>query len=81
MDQLANQQKKSNIDKGKKMSKLLENELFQELFMDDYIKQGLYEISINFNLDNPDTVDRLKARQSLHKYIFQVLTDSGISSL
>jgi len=81
MDQLVNQQKKSNIDKGKKMSKLLENELFQELFMDDYIKQGLYEVSLNFSLDNADTIDRLKARQSLHKYIFQVLTDSDISSL
>jgi hypothetical protein len=61
-------------DKGKKMAKLLDDELFNELIIEDFIKSGIYENAIYGNIDSPNTQDQLKARQILHKYIFDVIT-------
>ena len=60
-------------DKGKKMAKLLENELFNELVIEDFIKSGIYESIIYGNIDSPNTQDQLKARQILHKYLFDII--------
>jgi hypothetical protein len=60
-------------DKSQKMAKLLENELFVELIIDDYIKGGILSNTLDQSLDNMATVDELKARQNLHKHIFSVI--------
>jgi len=67
--------------KADKVTKLLDNEIFNEIIIDDFIKQGIYDNAINGNIDNPKTVDELKARQILHKYIFDVLTYAETSQM
>ncbi len=74
----ADQHKKMTIDKSQKMLKLLDNDLFKELIMEGYIKAGTYENSIHGNLDNDKTIDELKSRQSLHKFIFDIMTQGEI---
>ena len=61
-------------DKAHKVTKLLENEIFNEIIIEDFIKGGIYDNAINNNIDSPNTVDQLKARQILHKYLFDVIT-------
>jgi hypothetical protein len=55
------------------MTKLLDNELFQKLIIENFIKEGVLGNGLNQNLDNSKTVDELKARQILHKYIFNAI--------
>ena len=74
----AEQHKKMTIDKSQKMLKLLDNDLFKELIMEGYIKSGTYENSIHGNLDNEKTIDELKARQLLHKHLFDIMTQGEI---
>ena len=74
----ADQHKKETIDKSQKMLKLLDNDLFKELIMEGYIKEGTYQNGIHGNLDNPITIDELKARQGLHKFIFAIMTQGEI---
>jgi len=81
MAQIANHQRENDANKAAKMVKLIENDLFQELILKDFIEKGIIEISVNSNLDNTHTVDELKARQILHKYLFQTITNGKISGL
>ena len=60
-------------DKAQKMTKLLENEIFNEIIIEDFIKSGILENGINGNIDSPRTQDELKARQILHKYLFELI--------
>ena len=67
-------QDKQVKNKGILMAKLLENEIFNELIVEDFIKSGIFENAIHNSIDSPHTQDQLKARQILHKYIFDVIT-------
>jgi len=60
--------------KADKMSKLLDNKDFNELIIEDFIKGGVLDMGINHSLDSSYTIDEIKARQILHKHIFDVLT-------
>jgi len=71
------QQMQKQQDKAQKMIKLMENDLFQELIVDDFIKLGVQEQSLKQSLDSSKTVDELKARQILHKFLFDIMTVSG----
>ena len=64
---------KRQRDKAQRMTRLLDNEDFQELILEDFIKGGILDQSINQSLDSTYTIDELKARQILHKYIFNVI--------
>ena len=55
------------------MMKLLENDLFQELIIDDFIKGGILENALTQSLNSEFTLDELKARQILHKYLFGII--------
>ena len=74
MDRTANQQRKSDIDKSKLMIRLLDDPVFKELILDDFITDGTLENAIHGNLENSHTIDELKARQTLHNYIFGIIT-------
>jgi hypothetical protein len=58
---------------SQKMVKLLENDLFQELIIENFIKGGILDNSLNQSLNSDATLDELKARQILHKYIFNAI--------
>ena len=73
MDQIQNH-RNSEIDKSKKMMKLLEDPIFNELIIEDFITQGIVSQTLNNRLDNTVTIDELKARQLLHKYLFGIIT-------
>ena len=73
MDQIQNL-RNSEIDKSKKMMKLLEDPIFNELIIEDFITQGIVSQTLNNRLDNTVTIDELKARQLLHKYLFGIIT-------
>ena len=60
--------------KATKMAKLLADESFNELIVEDFIKNGIFNNAIHNSLDSSNTLDELKARQILHKYIFDVIT-------
>lgn len=66
--------KKEVKEKGQKAIKLLENEIFNEIIIEDFIKGGIIEQSLVHSLDNEKTIDELKARQILHKYIFGLIS-------
>ena len=74
MHQSNNQKAARETDKANKMAKLMENELFRELFMEDYIERGILEQALHMGLDNMTTIDNIKARQLLHQYIFNTLS-------
>ena len=73
MDQTVSQQHKSNIDKSKRMLKLLDNPDFNDLFIEGFITQGIVNQVLQNRIDNSLTLDELKARQIVHKYIFDVI--------
>jgi len=56
------------------MMKLLEDPIFNELIIEDFITQGIVSQTLNNRLDNTVTIDELKARQLLHKYLFGIIT-------
>jgi hypothetical protein len=60
--------------KAKKMAKLLENPEFNELIIEDFIKGGILDNGINQSLDSSYTIDEIKARQILHRYMFDMIT-------
>jgi hypothetical protein len=60
-------------DKAHKVTKLLENEIFSEIIIEDFIKGGILENGINQSLDSQATIDQMKARQILHKYLFDII--------
>ena len=74
MNKTVNQQANREKEKSDKMVKLMENELFRELIMEDYIERGILEQALHMGLDNMTTIDNIKARQSLHQHIFNTLT-------
>ena len=74
MHQTQSHQANKEQDKANKMAKLMENDLFRELFMEDYIERGILEQALHMGMDNKTTLDNIKARQSLHQYIFNTLS-------
>ncbi len=56
------------------MAKLLDNDDFNELIVQDFIKSGIFDNAINNNIDSSHTQDELKARQILHRYMFDLIT-------
>jgi len=59
----------------KQMLRLLENEDFQEVILDTFIKKGILDITLNNSIDSEFTKDQLKARQIIHAYIFNAITE------
>jgi len=80
MTDVSERHRKTQINKANKMVKLLENEDFQELIINDFINNGSINNVIEQNLDNSKTIDELKARQILHKYLFAIITTGEILS-
>ena len=74
MGQTVNHQANREKEKSDKMVKLMENELFRELIMEDYIERGILEQALHLGMDNMTTIDNIKARQSLHQHIFNTLS-------
>jgi hypothetical protein len=68
-------------EKAKQMVKLLEDENFNKLIIEGFIKDGIYSNSINGDIDNPKVVDELKARQILHRYIFDIINYAETSNI
>ena len=62
--------KSKQAEKSQKMARLLTNDLFVELIIEDFIKSGIVEQALTQNLSSEATTDELKARQILHNYIF-----------
>ncbi len=58
------------VSDSKDMIKLLENELFQKLIMERFIKQGIVTTVLDNSIDSRAVQDQLTARQVLHEYIF-----------
>ena len=73
-NQLVEQQRRNDISKSKKMTGLLENPDFRELFIDKFISEGILEQVLQNRLDNSITQDELSARKILHKYIFDTIS-------
>jgi hypothetical protein len=69
VDDYISQQRELSQD----MTKLLSNELFQKLIIENFIKEGILSNALNQNLDNDRTLDELKARRILHEYIFNAI--------
>ena len=63
-------------ERKEKMTRLLENELFDELIIQQFIKEGMLNYTINHNLDSVHTTDQLKARQILHEHIFGIISST-----
>ncbi len=80
MADVSDRHKKREIEKSKKMLKLIESETFQELIMDGFIKNGILEQGLQQSLDNDKTIDEIKARQILNQYIFAIITTGEILS-
>ncbi len=58
------------------MLKLLEDENFQSLIMDGFIKKGILTTALEHNLASEAVLDALKARQELHRYILDIINQS-----
>ena len=67
------QQIRNREAKSKKMLKLMEDELFQELILEDFIKAGIIDQTLHMGLNSDNTIDQLKARQILHAYLFDII--------
>ena len=67
------QQTRQRQLKSKKMLKLMESDLFQELIINDFIKEGILEQTLHMGLNSDNTIDQLKARQILHEYLFGII--------
>ena len=74
MNEAIHIQRKEDLDKSKKMLKLLDDPDFNELIVEDFITKGIVSQTLNNRLDNSITIDELKARQLLHKFIFDIIT-------
>ena len=64
--------------KAKKVAKLLEDEIFNEIIIEDFIKSGIFDNAINQSIDSPHTQDELKARQILHRYLFDLIKSTAL---
>jgi len=64
----------SERSKARKMIDLTENPDFVELIIDGFIKDGVLENTLRRNLAAEVTIDQLKARQILHEYIYDIIT-------
>ena len=43
------------------------------VFLDEYLNQDVLDIVENYNLDLPDSIDELKARQKFKRYIRDII--------
>ena len=68
-------------DKAKKVNKLLEDKIFNEIIIEDFIKGGILDNAINNSIDSPNTQDQLKARQILHRYLFELIAYAETSQM
>ena len=60
-------------DKSKKMQRLLKNDDFVELILEDFIKQGTLAHSLHDNLRSEAVLDQLMARSILHNYLMTTI--------
>ena len=74
MNSVIEAEKKQAISRSKKMLKLLDNEDFQELILGAFINDGLKQNVIDGSLDSSATIDELKARQILHRFLYDIIT-------
>ena len=65
----------------KKTKRLLNNEDFQDIVLNGYIKDGLINLSLNENVDNQNVRDELKARRILNDYLKQCLDFDNIEKI
>ena len=65
----------------KKTKRLLNNEDFQDIVLNGYIKDGLINLSLNENVDNQSVRDELKARRILNDYLKQCLDFDNIEKI
>ena len=66
------------IERSRLMLALSENREFKKLIIDEYLKEDILEIVEGKDLDNPKTIDELKARQKLIKHIKGIISEGEI---
>lgn len=62
-----------NIDRTKAAIRLLENEDFQEVVLNGFVKEGILEYSLQHNTRSEAILDELIARRILHEYFFGII--------
>lgn len=66
----------SEESKAKKMLKLTENPDFVELILDNFIRDGVLDLTLNNNIETDSIRYELHARRILHEYIMNIIMHS-----
>jgi hypothetical protein len=62
--------------KAEAMSRLYDNKDFQELVLNDFITQGIVDITLQENIASEAVLDQLKTRKILHKYFYDIIDEA-----
>jgi hypothetical protein len=62
--------------KAEAMTRLYDNKDFQELVLNDFINQGIVDITLQENIASDVVLDQLKARKILHKYFYDIIDEA-----
>jgi hypothetical protein len=63
------------------MKRLINNDDFKVLFMEEFLEIGLKEQVYNQSLDEKETIDQLKARQIFRNFIEHMLDYDKINQM
>ena len=61
-------------DKAKMMNKLVNSDEFTTLILNDFIKEGVLEYTLQHNIRSEAVLDQVMARQILHEYILGIIS-------
>ncbi len=64
---------------SEKVTKLLNNDEFIDIILEGFVKQGVIEHSLHHNLSADAVIEQLKARQILHSYLFDIISQAEIA--
>jgi hypothetical protein len=62
--------------KAEAMTRLYDNKDFQELVLNDFINQGIVDITLQENIASEAVLDQLKARKILYKYFYDIIDEA-----
>jgi hypothetical protein len=72
------EEERIKIDTARKMNRLLENSDFSDVILKMFLSEDIIGTVMSQNLNSEATIDALKARQELSKFISDIITEGEI---
>jgi len=73
-----NEHERNQVELARVMDRLMNNQDFIDIILTRFLKEDIVKVTLEQNLSSEATINALRARQELNKFISDIITEGEI---